>query len=124
MIDYTIDQTRRLIRVRMHGTVTCDELERHYAEAYHDPRYNPSLRSLVQIDEDAGGPILTEIPRVRTVLELAAQSPGALRKWAVVLRPGFKRMVLEFLLKDVRVKPLEMRFFDDESSALAWLDSD
>jgi hypothetical protein len=123
MIDYTIDETRRLIRVRMHGSVTCTELERHYAEAYHDPKYNSSLRSLVHIDDDAGGPILTELPRVRTVLELAAQSPGALKKWAVVLRPGFKRMVLEFLLKDARVRPLEMRFFDDEPTALAWLDS-
>jgi hypothetical protein len=122
MIDYTIDQTQRLIRVRMHGASRCAELEQHLADAYRDPHYHPSLRALFHIDDDVHGPIVTELPQVRTVLELAANMPGALKKWAVVVRPTLERTILEFVLKGMRLNGLEMRFFDDEPSAIAWLD--
>jgi len=123
MIEYSIDESQRLIRVRMTGSNSCADLERHYAEVYRDPKYNPSLRTLMEVDEDAGGPILTEIPKVRLVMELAAHSPGALKRWAVVIPSSFKRTVLEFLLKDLDLKPLELRFFGDATTALNWLDA-
>jgi hypothetical protein len=124
MIAYSIDERLRLIRVRMTGANSCADLERHYAEVYHDPKYNSSLRTLVQVDEDAGGPIMTELPKVKVVMELAAQSPGALKKWAIVIPSGFKRMVVEFVMKDLKVKPLEVRYFADEPTALTWLDAE
>lgn len=123
MIEYSINEALRLIRVRMSGSNSCADLERHYAEVYHDPRYNPALRTLVQVDEDTGGPIMTELPKVKVVMEMAAQSPGALKKWAVVIPSGFKRMVVEFMMKDLKVKPLEVRYFADETAALNWLDA-
>lgn len=124
MIAYSIDERLRLIRVRMTGANSCADLERHYAEVYHDPKYNPSLRTLVHVDEDAGGPIMAELPKVKVVMEMAAQSPGALKKWAVVIPSGFKRMVVEFVMKDLKVKPLEVRYFADEPAALTWLDAE
>ena len=123
MIAYSIDDRLRLIRVRMSGTNTCADLEHHYAEVYRDPKYNSSLRTLFQIDDDAGGPIMADIPKVKTVMELASQSPGALKKWAIVIPSAFKRMVIEYLLKDLNVRSLEVRYFADEPAALAWLDS-
>lgn len=124
MITYSIDEQDRLIRVRMSGSCSSAELERHFADAYQDPRYNTSLRSLMEIDGDTGGPILEELPRVKQVLELAAHTPRALRKWAVVVPSGLKRTIIEFMLKDMRLKPLKMRFFDDEVAARAWLDDE
>jgi hypothetical protein len=43
-------------------------------------------------------------------------------KWAVVMAPGFKRTVTEFLLLGVKLASVQMRFFDDNRMALAWLD--
>ena len=121
MIEYSIDEPANLIRVRMSGANSIADLEQHLATSYRDPGYKPTLRALTHIDEDAGGPIMSELPQAKHLLELAAQAPGALKKWAVVIPSGFRRMMLEFMLKDVQLKPLEMRFFADEPAALAWL---
>jgi hypothetical protein len=43
-------------------------------------------------------------------------------KWAIVMAPGFQRTVIEFLLRGINLAPVQMRFFDDNRLALAWLD--
>jgi hypothetical protein len=121
MIEYTINEAEGLIRVRVTGTNTCADMEAHIAEVYRDPRYHPGLKTLTQIDESAGGPIMSELPDVKRVLEMAAHAPNALKRWAVVIPSDFKRMMLEFMFKDAQLKPLELRFFKDETAARAWL---
>jgi len=39
----------------------------------------------------------------------------------VVITPGFKRTIVEFLLAGVKLGSVQMRFFDDDEFALAWL---
>jgi hypothetical protein len=108
----------------MSGNNRCDDLEEHYAQVYRDPEYNVTFNAILQVDEDAGGPILGDFPKVKQLLELVAQSPPAKKKWAVVIPNAFKRLLVEYVLKDVSMKPVEMRFFDSEMNALAWLNSD
>jgi len=121
MIEYSIDEGQGLIKARMSGSTSCADLQKHIADVYRDPRYKPSLKTLFLIDEDAGGPLVSELPYAKHILEIAAHAPNALKKWAVVIPSGFKRTMVEFMLKNVQLKPLEMRFFAEEASACAWL---
>ncbi|MCG3147835.1 MAG: hypothetical protein PCFJNLEI_01276 [Verrucomicrobiae bacterium] len=121
MIEYTIDEGQGLILVRVSGTNTCADLEKHIAEVYRDPRYKPSLKTLTFLDDGISGPIMSELPEVKRVMELAAQAPNALKKWAVVIVSDYKRLLVEFMLKGAQLKPLEVRFFKDEPAARAWL---
>jgi len=121
MIEYTIDEAQHLIRVQMSGSNTFADLEQHYVDVYNDPKYNVTFNALFKVDPDAGGPLLEEMPKTRVLLELVAESQKARKKWAVVISSTFKRSVVEFLLKDVHLKPVELRFFGNEKDALAWL---
>ncbi|MGD0058283.1 MAG: STAS/SEC14 domain-containing protein [Verrucomicrobiia bacterium] len=122
MIEYTIERPGGLVRVRASGCITSADLVRHFSRVHDDPSYDPSFNILVQIDEDAGGPILAELPDVGSQMEAVARLQHR-TKWAVVMAPGFKRTVIEFLLRGAKLAPVEMRFFDDNQLALAWLDS-
>jgi hypothetical protein len=120
MIEYTIDEVDHLIRVWMTGSNRCEDLKAHYAKVLKDPHYDPTLDSLFQIDGDADGPIMTELPEVKTVIEMLAQCQET-TKWAVVMPPGFKRTVVEYLLQGVDLRLVTMRFFGTETEAIAWL---
>jgi len=120
MIEYTIEKVDRLIRVRMTGVNRCEDLKAHYARVLRDPRYDPTLDSLFVIDGNADGPIMTELPDVKTVIEMLAQCQAA-TKWAVVMPAGFKRVIVEYLLQGVNLRSVTMRFFGTEDEAIAWL---
>ena len=122
MIEYIIDRPDRLVRVRMSGCITSADLARHYSKVHDDPSYDASFNILFQIDDDAGGPIMAELPDVGLQMEAVARLQHA-TKWAIVMAPGFQRTVIEFLLRGAKLAPVEMRFFDDNQLALAWLDS-
>jgi hypothetical protein len=120
MIEYVIDDVNHLIRVWMTGSNRCANLAAHYSRVLKDPRYDPTFDSLFQIDGEADGPIVTELGEVKMLLEMVAQCQAA-TKWAVVIPLGFKRTVVEFLLKGVELKSVTMRFFGNEADASAWL---
>jgi len=120
MIEYTIDQSDQLILVWMTGTNRCEDLKAHYARVLNDPRYDPTFDSLFQVDGNADGPIMTELPEVKTVMEMVAQCQAA-TKWAVVMPAGFKRTIVEYLLQGVNLRSVTMRFFGSEHEAIAWL---
>ena len=120
MIEYRIDEVDRLIRVRMTGSNRCEDLKAHYARVLRDPKYDPTLDSLFEIDGDADGPIITELPEVKMVIEMLAQCQAA-TKWAVVAPAGFKRTVVEYLLRGANLKSVTMRFFGTEDEAIGWL---
>jgi hypothetical protein len=121
MIEYTIDCPDRLVRVRMSGCTTSADLARHYSKVLDDPAYDASFNVIFCIDDDAGGPILAELPDAGAQMEtLATLQHGT--KWAVVMSPGLKRTITEFLLMGVKLGSVQMRFFDDDQTALAWLE--
>jgi hypothetical protein len=121
MIEYVIDKTDRLLRVRMSGSNSAADMARHYSKVLDDPNHDPTFDTLFHIADDAGGPVLAEIPEAGRLLEPLAQLQNG-RKWAVVMSPGLKRTVVEFLFKGVNLGSVRMRFFDDEQQALIWLD--
>jgi SpoIIAA-like len=123
MIEYTIDTNARLIKIQMRGNNSCADLEEYCAQLYRDPQYDVTFDSLFQIDGEAGGPILAELSKVKQVLELVAQTTPAMKKWAVVVPSGFKRLLAEYFFKDACLKPVEMRFFGSEIEARSWLNS-
>jgi hypothetical protein len=120
MIEYVIDEANHLIRVWMTGSNQCEDLKAHYARVLRDPRYESTLDSIFQIDGNSDGPIMMELPEVKTVMEMVAQCQAA-TKWAVVLPAGFKRTVVEYLLQGVNLQSVTMRFFGTEDEAIAWL---
>jgi hypothetical protein len=121
MIEYVIDEADHLIRVWMSGTNRCEDLKAHYARVLRDPRYDPTLDCLFQIDGEADGPILTELPEVKIVVEMLAQCQAAV-KWAVVMPSGFKRSIVEYFFRGINLRSVSMRFFSTAEEAAAWLD--
>ncbi len=120
MIEYEFDKGNRLLRVRMSGSNSAADMARHYSNVLDDPDYDGKFETIFQIDDNAGGPILAELPETGRLMEAVAQmQPG--RKWAVVMSPGFKRTIVEFLLAGVKLGSVQMRFFDDGDHALVWL---
>jgi len=120
MIEYVIDKANHLYRVRMTGCNSAADLARHYSRVLDDPHYNPNFDTITYIDDEAGGPILAELPETGRMIEAMAQMQQG-RKWAVVMSPGFQRTIVEFLLIGVKLGSARMRFFDNEALALAWL---
>jgi len=123
MIDYVIDEPNRLIRVWMSGSNRCEDLKAHYARVLRDPHYDPSLDCLFEIDRETDGPIVTELPEVKTVVEMLAQCQGT-TKWAVVLEAGFKRTIVDYLFRDINLRSVSMRFFETTREAIAWINED
>ncbi|HVM62634.1 MAG TPA: hypothetical protein VMV72_17365 [Verrucomicrobiae bacterium] len=123
MIEYTIDRTDRLVRVRLSGYTTTADLARHYSKVHSDPAYDPSFNVLFRINDNVNGPIMVDVPSVSGQLEAVARLQNA-TKWAIVMSPGIRRAVFEFLVPTLSLASVQMRFFDDEHSALAWLDVD
>lgn len=89
MIEYIIDRPDRLVRVRMSGCITSADLARHYSKVHDDPSYDASFNILFQIDEDAGGPIMAELPDVGSQMEAVARLQHR-TKWAIVMAPGIQ----------------------------------
>ena len=120
MIEYTIDEVDHLVRAHMTGPNSCADLAAHYARVLRDPKYVPTLDCLFQVDGNTSGSIMTELPEVKTVIEMLAQCQGA-TKWAVVMPSGFRRTVVEYLLQGVNLRSVTMRFFGSETEAIEWL---
>ena len=120
MIEYVIDKVNHLLRVHMSECNSAADMARHYSRVLDDPNYDPTFETIFYIDDNADGPILAELPEAGRQLEALAQLQHG-RKWAVVMTPGFKRTVVEFLLTGVNLGSVQMRFFDDDEPALAWL---
>ena len=121
MIEYTFDKIDHLLRVRMSGSNSAADMARHYSKVLSDPNYDPTFDSIFCVDDSAGGPLLSELPEAGRLMEAVAQLQPD-RKWAVVMTPGFKRTIVEFLLAGAKLGSVQMRFFDDDEHALAWLD--
>jgi len=121
MIEYVIDKANHLYRVQMSGCNSAADLARHYSKVLDDPDYDPTFETIFSVDDEAGGPILAELPEAGRLMEAMAQLQQG-RKWALVMSPGFRRTVVEFLLTGVKLGSVRMRFFDNDALALEWVD--
>ena len=73
MIEYAYDKVNHLLRVRMSGCNSAADMARHYSKVLDDPDYDPTFETIFHIDDNAGGPILAELPETGRLMEAVAQ---------------------------------------------------
>jgi hypothetical protein len=120
MIVYMIDAAQRLIRVRMSGANTPADLLRHVSELNDDPQFDRSFNTFFEIAEDARLEATLFDTMLKTILEQWQQRrKGA--KWAVVSSSRVQLALAALATDNIRFQHVQVRFFDDEASALTWL---
>ena len=122
MIAYTIDVTRRLILVQMSGPNTLAELLRHFSALSADQKFDPTFNALFFITEDARLEMTFLGNLLKTLLEQWEQRRKGV-KWAIVSPSRSQLGLAESLTENIRLKFVQMRFFNDEESAMNWLNS-
>jgi hypothetical protein len=120
MIEYTIDAAQRLIRVRMSGANTPDDFLRHFSNLTADPKFDATFNALFRVTEDATLETTLFDSVLKTVLE---QWQGRWKgvKWAVLSSSRIQLALAKLATDDVNFHSIQLRFFDDEHSAMRWL---
>jgi hypothetical protein len=124
VIEYTIDEPRRLIRVRMSGANTLTDLLQHFSNLSDDPKFDGAFNAIFLITEDAKAP--TELLD-NVFLKMAFEQWELRRKhakWAVVSPNRSQLALAQRATENANLKSVQLRFFDDEESALIWCGSD
>ena len=123
MIEYTIDGARRLIWVRMSGANTFTDLLQHFSRLSNDPQFDATFNAVFHITEDARIPtaLLDNV-----FLKMAFEQWELRRKhakWAVVSPSRSQLALAQRATENANLKFVQLRFFDDEESALNWCGS-
>jgi hypothetical protein len=123
MLDYTIDEPRRLIRVRMSGAGTLTDLLQHFSNLINDPKFDATYNTIFHITEDARLPT----PVLDSIFLKMAFEQWELRrkhaKWAVVSPSRSQLALARRATENANLRFVQLRFFDDEESALNWCGS-
>ena len=120
MIEYTIDAAQRLIRVRMSGANTPTDLLLHVSDLSDDPAFDPTFNTLFCITEDATLQTTMFDRLLKTILEQWQQRRKGV-KWAVVSSSQIQLALAKLATDNVNFQFVQVRFFDDEDSAVKWL---
>ena len=125
MIEYILDKAQRLVKIPVCGS---DISYEHFLELWKrmdtDPNYDPTFNHLTVIDKDAAGPLVGEMPMMKSMLEMMAQRQTTAKKWAIVVPSLWKRTMAEILFESVNLGRVQMRFFADEVEAMTWINTD
>ncbi|HVM59557.1 MAG TPA: hypothetical protein VMV72_01720 [Verrucomicrobiae bacterium] len=122
MIEYTIDAARHLIRVRMSGANTPRDFLQHVSDLSGDPRFDATFNTLFHITQDARMQTTLYDTLLKTILEQWQQRRKGV-KWAVVSSSHIQLALAKLVTDNVNFRLVQLRFFDDEASALKWLGS-
>jgi hypothetical protein len=122
MIEYTIDTAQRLVRVRMSGANAPADLLRHVSDLSADPQFDATFNTLFCITEDATLQTTLFDSLLKTVLEQWQQRRKGV-KWAVVSSSRIQLALAMLATDNVKFQFVQVRFFDDEDSAMNWLNS-
>ena len=119
MIEYTIDAAQRLIRVRMSGANTPDDLLRHFSRLITDPQFDPTFNTIFRITEDATLETTLFDDMLKTLLE-QWQRHWKDAKWAVVSSSRIQLALAKLATENVNFQSVQLRFFDNEANAMNW----
>lgn len=122
MIEYTIDTPQRLVRVRMSGANAPADLLRHVSDLSADPKFDATFNTLFCITEDATLQTTLFDSLLKTLLEQWQQRRKGV-KWAVVSSSRIQLALAMLATDNVKFQFVQVRFFDDEDSAMNWLGS-
>ena len=122
MIEYTIDAAQRLIQVRMSGTNTPADLMRHLSDLNADPKFDATFNTLFRIGVDATLETTLFDDLLKTLLEQWQKHRKGV-KWAVLSSSRIQLALAKLATDNVNFQFVQLRFFDDEDSAVKWLSS-
>ncbi|HTS19460.1 MAG TPA: STAS/SEC14 domain-containing protein [Verrucomicrobiae bacterium] len=122
MIEYTVDAAKRLIRVRMSGGNTTTDMVRHLSALANDPQFDPTFNALFYITDDARMQTTLFDTLLKRILEQWQQRRKGV-KWAVVSASHIQLALTKLVTDSIKFELVQLRLFDDEASALKWLDS-
>ena len=122
MIEYTIDTAQRLVRVRMSGANAPADLLRHVSDLSADPQFDATFNTLFCITEDATLQTTLFDSLLKTLLEQWQRRRKGV-KWAVVSSSRIQLALAMLATDNVKFQFVQVRFFDDEDSAMNWLGS-
>jgi hypothetical protein len=122
MIEYTIDAAQRLIRVRMSGANKPTDLLRHLSDLNADPEFDATFNTLFRISVDATlQSTLFDVLLKKLLDQWQKRRKGV--KWAVLSSSRIQLALAKLVTDDVNFRFVQLRFFDDEDSAVKWLGS-
>ncbi|MGB8356188.1 MAG: hypothetical protein WCD79_19985 [Chthoniobacteraceae bacterium] len=120
MIKYVIDREQRLVKARMSGATGLVGLVTHIANLAKDPAFDPSFNLLFEVAPDATFSILPiEAELQKLIKQWTTRRQGV--KWAFWAPFGTAYAHLEFALGILYKGHVQMRLFDNEESAMNWL---
>ena len=122
MIEYTIDAAQRLIRVRMSGANRPADLLQHFSNLTADPKFDATFNTLFRIGVDATLETTLFDDLLKTLLEQWQRRRKGV-KWAVLSSSRIQLALAKLATDNVNFQFVQLRFFDDEDSAVKWLSS-
>jgi len=123
MIDYTIDEPHRLIRIRISGWTSTDvHLIRAFSKLLRDPGFDPAFNTLFLFSKETFlSTLLIQHQTNKLFGGMAAHQEGS--KWAFVVSNQTTLALLRDALEALDLKSVELQLFDNEASGLQWLNS-
>jgi hypothetical protein len=116
--EYSVDSDRRLVRIRMRGTLTRAEILRLVQELIEDPRVSPGISQLIDLTEASSAAIAAD-----DVRHIASANLDPVSRRAFVtpdtLTFGLARMFES--LREIKHAPEQIAVFTALQEAEAWL---
>ena len=118
---FTIDPVENLVRLKLGGRLSADELTGLMRRIALAPRYRSGMHAIADFRECVGVWDYSEIQRFRDFVTNACGTQP--RRWASIVQPGELEAVGRVLIViseavDTRI---HMQLFDDEASAERWV---
>ena len=122
MFSFKIDTSRGIIFTRISGTPTTITMIDHIQNVMNDPDFDPKYNSIIVLEENCR---IAAVPRdkietIRRVLDGYAQQRTGCR-WAVVVRNEKQETFLKLNLELIKPAIFNLRIFQKEDHALAWM---
>ena len=122
MIDHAIDETERLISVRISGKSTDTDLILFFSQLLQNPKFEQTSNLLFLFSEDATLPALLVQQQLDRFLEgLAIRQQGT--KWAFVSSNRTQLALTQLATENLNLGSVELQLFDAEHAARLWLTS-
>jgi hypothetical protein len=120
MIDYHIDEARKLIITRGSGRLSFSDFEAYLQRLARDPKFSPDFNGLVVALDVAAMPNTEEVASlIPLIRDWSRRRTGV--KWAIVLPDRASRDRAESALSRMKLTTVTARCFLSETAARAWL---
>jgi hypothetical protein len=123
MITYDIEGQKNLVRTKIEGTLTLQDLRVHMESVLADPRYHQGMNTIVDLNDARLDIAMRNMPLLARFL----RSQEAVRRkgrWAVVQKQSTVKLILDLAIATIPLKTISLKAFDDERPVIQWLEKD